>query len=48
MYQLDECLYCGQSIYPDDEAVTVKGLFVAHLECSESEDPEGLDCDDCN
>ena len=46
MNQIDECVYCGGSIYPDDEKVSVKGFFTAHLECSEREDPEGIDCDD--
>lgn len=46
MYCLDNCIYCERPIYQDDEMVCVKGFFHAHLECSEREDPEGLDCDD--
>ncbi len=39
---MDECIYCGGIIYPDEEKVS-KSFGVAHLECSEREDPEELD-----
>ena len=42
MFILDQCIYCGETIYPDDERCSAKG-WVAHIECSEREDPEELD-----
>jgi len=40
--KMDECIYCGGIIYPDEEKVS-KSFGVAHSECSEREDPEELD-----
>ena len=38
----DICVYCGETLYPDDEVIH-NTLGVAHWECSEREDPEELD-----
>jgi len=40
--KMDSCIYCGETIYPDNEK-DYKSLGVAHVECSEREDPEELD-----
>jgi predicted nucleic acid-binding Zn ribbon protein len=38
----EKCIYCGEPIYPDDEVVSkISGM--AHIECSEREDPEEND-----
>ena len=39
---VDNCIYCGEDIYPDDESCS-KGFGQAHIECAEREDPEELD-----
>jgi len=39
---MDTCFYCGENLYPDDETVS-KVFGQAHVECSESEDPEEID-----
>ena len=40
---MDKCMYCGEDIYPDDEIVYKNCGHSAHVECSETEDPEELD-----
>lgn len=42
MFSNDTCIYCGETIYPDDD-VCSKLTGLAHAECSETEDPEELD-----
>lgn len=39
----DDCIYCGETIYPEDEKCHKRNGGVAHVECSETEDPEELD-----
>ena len=39
---MDTCIYCSKTIYPSDE-IDHKKVGVAHVECSETEDPEELD-----
>jgi len=39
---MDNCIYCGETVYDDDEKVC-KSFGVAHIECSETEDPNELD-----
>lgn len=39
---LDNCFYCGEDIYSDDESVS-KSFGMAHFECAEREDQEELD-----
>jgi|GEM_PF-2444692 len=39
---MDNCFYCGEAVYDDDEKAC-KSFGVAHIECSETEDPDELD-----
>jgi len=38
----DQCIYCGETIYPEDESCS-NSFGSAHVECAEEEDPEELD-----